>query len=219
MVDHRTFVAWTPDPWGGDRHGREVLDLLKRHGLRPHHYLLDFGCGSLRVGRWLIEYLKASRYFGIDSEKWLVDAAREHEIPADVWEAKNPRFDYNAEWDVNAFGIEFDYILISDVFLHAAHWQIEKMLSNVALALAPDGVCLADIMIPEEIVGGNPTEDYMGTDWQYPEGASIVRIAPHNPNCLVVRAAEYGLTCEAVDVVKRGPSPLHWFKFTRVAAQ
>jgi len=208
-TDHRKFVAWTPDPWGEDRHGREVLELLQRHGLKSYHYLLDFGCGSLRVGRWLIKYLDAGRYFGIDPEEWLVEAAKEQEIPADIWEAKRPLFDYNAEWDVNAFGVEFDYILISDVFLHAAHWQIEKMLAGVAKALAPDGMCLADIIFPEEYRA--EAVDYAGEEWQYPH------IAPHTPERLPEFAAKYGLICETVDVVERGPCPLHWFKFTRAS--
>lgn len=215
MIDHRTFVAWTPDPWGEDRHGREVLELLQRHGLKPNHYLLDFGCGSLRVGRWLIEYLNADRYFGIDPEKWLIEEAKAKEIPAEVWETKSPSFDYNTEWLMDVFGgVEFDYVLISDVFLHAAHWQIENMLYGVAKSLAPNGVCLGNIILPEE--SSSVKEDYTGEEWQYPEGNSTVRIAPHHPSCLADPAAKYGLTCEAVDVVERGPSPLHWFKFTRV---
>ena len=213
MVDHRTFVAWTQNPWDGDRHGREVPELLKRHGLKPSHTLLDFGCGSLRVGRWLIEDLDADRYFGIDPEKWLIEAAKEHEVPAEVWEAKRPRFDYNAEWNVNAFGLKFDYILISDVLLHAAHWQIDKMISGVAKTLSPDGVCLGDIIIPDENTGCR--EHYTGDEWQYPSGSSPVYTAAHYPECLTEPAAKYGLTCEAVDVIERGPCPLHWFKFTQ----
>lgn len=213
MVDHRTFVAWTQDPWGADRHGRDVLELLVRQGLKSSHRLLDFGCGSLRVGRWLIEYLDADKYVGIDPEKWLIEAAKEHEIPAEVWEAKRPRFDYNAEWNLDVFDVKFDYVIVSDVLLHAAHWQIDKIICGMAAVLTPDGVSLGDIIIPDENTGCK--EHYTGDKWQYPEGSSPVYIAAHYPECLTTPAAANGLKCEAVDVIRRGPCPLHWFKFTR----
>ena len=215
MVDHRTFVAWTPNPWDGDRHGKDVLELLVRHGLKPSHRLLDFGCGSLRVGRWLIEYLDADKYMGIDPEKWLIEAAKEHEVPAEVWEAKRPRFDYNAEWILNVFGFSFDYVVVSDIAVHAAHWHINKIIQGMASVLAPEGIGLVNIIIPDESTPCR--EHYTGDKWQYPEGASPVFTAAHYADCLTVPAAANGLKCEAVDVVNRGPCPLHWFKFMQEA--
>lgn len=45
-------------------------DLLIDHfislGLQPHHVMVDYGCGSLRVGRHLVDYLEANKYWGLD---------------------------------------------------------------------------------------------------------------------------------------------------------
>ena len=46
--------------------GRAVLDLLVQDGLRPSDRALDYGCGSLRIGRHLIDYLDPDRYTGLD---------------------------------------------------------------------------------------------------------------------------------------------------------
>ena len=207
VVDHRQFVAWTINPWDGDRHGKEVPELLKRHGLKPSHSLLDFGCGSLRVGRWLIEYLDADRYFGIDPETWLIEMAKLEEIPAEVWEAKRPTFDGNGDWKLDVFSVKFDYILISDVLLHSAHCQIDKVISGIGEALAPGGMCLIDIILPDETTICK--YHYEGDEWQYPH------VASHPPECLIEPAAKYGLKCGEVEMIHRGPCPLHWFKFTR----
>ena len=81
-LSHRAFVAQgTPNPWSVND-GQDMLKLLKRHGLKPSHRLLDFGCGSLRVGRWLIKYLNRGRYFGIDPNTWLIEAADQCREPS-----------------------------------------------------------------------------------------------------------------------------------------
>jgi hypothetical protein len=40
-------------PWC---HGRGVADYLISRGLQTNHNLLDFGCGCIRAGIWLIGY-------------------------------------------------------------------------------------------------------------------------------------------------------------------
>lgn len=200
MIDHRAFVAQgIPDPWGVND-GKDVLELLKRHGLRPAHRLLDFGCGSLRVGRWLIEYLDAGRYFGIEPNVWLVEMARREEISTKAWKAKRPTFDGNEEFNLGVFGAKFDYVVISSVLLHAADWQIGKIIRGVGDVLTRDGVGLGDILYAPH---------YSGAEWLYPA------IAGHSPDCLIIPAAGSGLGCEAVDVIEECGLSFHWFKLTR----
>ena len=43
-----------------------LIDHLVSLGLQPQHVFVDYGCGSLRVGRHLIEYLDAQKYWGLD---------------------------------------------------------------------------------------------------------------------------------------------------------
>jgi SAM-dependent methyltransferase len=44
----------------------ELLDILLTHGLKPEHVVVDYGCGSFRLGKALIEYLAPTHYWGLD---------------------------------------------------------------------------------------------------------------------------------------------------------
>src|SRR5581483_4229554 len=44
----------------------ELLDILLTHGLKREHVVVDYGCGSFRLGRALIEYLAPGGYWGLD---------------------------------------------------------------------------------------------------------------------------------------------------------
>lgn len=39
---------------------------IATYGIRPEHRLLDYGCGSLRIGSHFISYLNARKYVGMD---------------------------------------------------------------------------------------------------------------------------------------------------------
>jgi SAM-dependent methyltransferase len=53
--------------------GATQFRLLTTLGLREHHSLLDFGCGSLRAGRLLIPYLLPGRYYGLEPNRCLIE--------------------------------------------------------------------------------------------------------------------------------------------------
>ncbi|MBL8708853.1 MAG: hypothetical protein JNL25_06645, partial [Rhodospirillaceae bacterium] len=48
------------------REHSELLDYLLRYGLQPSDVAVDYGCGSLRLGRALIDYLDPGKYWGVD---------------------------------------------------------------------------------------------------------------------------------------------------------
>lgn len=52
--------------------GSEDFAALLALGIKAHHRVLDFGCGSLRVGRWLIGYLTQGQYWGLDPSERLI---------------------------------------------------------------------------------------------------------------------------------------------------
>ena len=49
--------------------GREQLGYLQRAGLRPTSTLVDIGCGVLRAGYWIIGFLNANSYCGIEPHR------------------------------------------------------------------------------------------------------------------------------------------------------
>jgi len=48
------------------REPTELRDILVHYGLKPHHVVVDYGCGSFRLGKALIEYLEPGKYWGLD---------------------------------------------------------------------------------------------------------------------------------------------------------
>jgi len=76
---------------GYEEAGRVVLERLVADGLTPEQRVVDYGCGSLRIGRHLIAYLAAERYLGLDLTDRFWKAGLET-IERDLIAAKSPRF-------------------------------------------------------------------------------------------------------------------------------
>src|SRR5258705_9481939 len=86
------YMAFVGPPTQYDFMGATQFRLLCTLGLRSHHSVLDFGCGSLRAGRLLISYLDKGKYFGIEPNMWLIEKAIENQIGRDLIRIKNPQF-------------------------------------------------------------------------------------------------------------------------------
>jgi SAM-dependent methyltransferase len=134
------------EPWhrsavGGmwDEIGPMQRDFLVSQGLKPHHTLLDIGCGSLRGGVHAIRYLEPGRYCGIDRNGELLRCAREIELPAQGIEAREPRLLQNEAFEFWRFETEFDFALAQSVFTHLPFNSIMRCLVEAARVLKPGG--------------------------------------------------------------------------------
>jgi SAM-dependent methyltransferase len=159
---YSAYVGW---PQFYDLMGASQFRLLTTLGLREQHRVLDFGCGSLRLGRLLLPYLLPGNYFGIEPNQWLVEDAVRQEIGAEYLRMRRPRFSHNSDFRVDGFGTTFDMIVAHSVFSHSGRDLIEPALANFRAALAEDGIILATFMHQ-----GTPgfEEEYTGTGWIYP---------------------------------------------------
>ena len=119
--------------------GREMAEYLIHRGLRPSHYLLDFGCGCIRAGIWLIAYLDEGHYFGLDAHLQSLEAAVKYEIPLHNLEGKRPRLLHTNTFDLDYFQRTFDIILAHSVLQHLTERQLGTALRNVASSLSPSG--------------------------------------------------------------------------------
>ncbi len=154
--------------------GAIVFRRLLELGLREDHSVLDFGAGSLRVGRFLITYLATDRYCGIEPNTWLVEAGLSY-MGSDIVEIKQVQFSDNADFDLDVFGRTFDYILISSILMHASHTQMRKIFDTAARALAPGGMIVGDYRSTQQRGSGG---DYLGDAWVYPH------LTWHNASCI-----------------------------------
>jgi SAM-dependent methyltransferase len=159
------YTAYVGPPGQYDAMGATQFRLLTTLGLREHHRVLDFGCGSLRVGRLLLPYLQPARYYGIEPNVWLVEDAISHEIGQGQIRLKQPILRSNADFSSDGFGVTFDFILAHSVFSHAGRDVIGPALAGFRRNLADRGIVLATFVVAE--ASGSP--EFAGNGWVYPQ--------------------------------------------------
>lgn len=181
---YRAFVGPT---YRYDLIGAQQFALLYLLGLRETHRLLDFGCGSLRLGRMAIPYLLEGRYFGIEPEAWLIEDGFARELGEDARRVKAPRFDHNTDYRTDVFGTPFDYIIAQSIFSHTGEAASRRALQSFKGSLAPGGLIVVNWMVGEE----QPQFDPDTSDWVYPECVTF------RPERIERIAAEAGLAIRA----------------------
>ncbi|TWT61769.1 hypothetical protein [Rubinisphaera italica] len=83
--------------------GRQQFIELLAAGLLPESRVLEFGCGCLRIGYWLIRFLDPECFYGIEPAKNRVDHGQEYLFSPAMLAEKKPQFDYNAVFDSSMF--------------------------------------------------------------------------------------------------------------------
>ena len=191
QVAHRNYVAHNANY----ETGVTVFQVLLDQGLSSTDKVCDVGCGSLRVGRYLITHLEHGNYYGIEPNQWLVDAALEHEVGT-LTEVKLCHFANRDDFDIaQAFpDVGFDLVLISSVLAHASHEQMRQALVHA--------MKVATTTIFDTVPNGGP--DNTG-GWQYPQ------VASHYDGC--VNEASMGLgVLTKLDI---GPFGEQWWKLDK----
>src|SRR4030095_5999432 len=94
---------------------------------------------------WAIHFLNAGCYFGIEPHTGRL-ALGHHLLEPGVLEAKRPRFDSHAEFDLTVFGQTFDFIMADSIWTHAANGQIETMLDSVMKVMHERSILLAGFL-------------------------------------------------------------------------
>jgi SAM-dependent methyltransferase len=108
--------------------GKDYFNFLKER-IKKDDKILDFGCGTLRLGIHLIQFLNSGRYFGIDSDQESIDICEKYEIPLNDLNKKNATFAYNDEFILP--DIKFDVIFAAAVFIHLPKKSFEIFLENL----------------------------------------------------------------------------------------
>ena len=173
--DH--YRAFVGPPAQYDLMGGVQFALLLALGLRDTHRLLDFGCGSLRAGRLFIPYLNKGQYYGVEPNSWLIDDAIERQLGRSITETKSPNFFHFDDFQVDACGSQFDYIIAQSIFSHCGPDLVSAALASFARCLAPNGLVAATFVPPETTRGREVHRDgwlYPGC-WSY-SPASVLRL-------------------------------------------
>ena len=158
ILSEQTFLGFPAADF--EKAGREQLIYMLSAGLNPDSKVVDVGCGVLRAGYWLIHFLDADCYFGIEPHKGRLEMGVNDILEPEVLAAKRPRFDTNAHFDTSVFGEEFDFFLAYSIWTHASKRQIQAMLDSFLRDSKDDGTLLASYL-----PAGWKRPDYKGDTW------------------------------------------------------
>jgi SAM-dependent methyltransferase len=191
----RHYRAFVGPPNRFDFMSATQFSLLFANGLRDHHRVLDFGCGSLRLGRLLIPYLQEGCYFGIEPNRWLIDDAIERELGADIVRKKRAVFSYRDDFDCASLGVSFPFIMAQSIFTHCGPDLFHRLLRNFRPVLEPDGLILFSYLRISDQAAVLPKDG-----WHYPESV------PYTETQIALFLEEAGLTGIAIPWYHPGAS-------------
>jgi hypothetical protein len=140
--------------------GREQLVALLQEGLNPESKVLEIGCGCLRIAYWLVRFLDAGCYHGIEPARQRVEYGLQYLFTSDEARLKQPRFHFNPNFDSSVFSTQFDFFLARSIWTHACKRQIEATLDSFIRDSKPDGIFLTSYLPAH-----SAEDDYQGDHW------------------------------------------------------
>ena len=205
--------------------GREQLIALLGEGLLPESKVLEFGCGCLRIAYWLVRFLDPGCYHGIEPARNRVESGLDYLFTPQERAIKQPRFDFNADFDSSVFGVPFDYFLARSIWSHASKRQIEAMLDAFQRDSKPSSIFLTSYFpvdppdpgyrarVAAEFARQRHQGDYRGDDWVGTSHESdTLGVVQHSTAWIVERCSRRGLAVtELPEIDCDGQS---WLKIT-----
>jgi ABC-type polysaccharide/polyol phosphate transport system ATPase subunit len=134
-------LTWHRLASGGrwDEEGAWIFDFLQRHGLRPEHYLLEVGCGSLSAASRLLRFMEPSHYWGFEKSIELFIAGSQVELPRAGVKPELGHFIVNDDFDLSEALHPFDLAIAGSLFRRLPLNSIARCLAAVVGKLTPGG--------------------------------------------------------------------------------
>ena len=143
--------------------GRARFEALRSFGIEPHHCVIDFGCGPLKVGVHFIHYLLPRRYVGLDINEALLRSGF-NRLPPGLVEARRPYLAVITEPRLRKLRrAEADWIVCTSVIMHVPPRHLARLFDRLCgLAVARTRLVLT-FDCAAEIQQTGPLS------WAYPE--------------------------------------------------
>jgi SAM-dependent methyltransferase len=124
---HRDIVGGR---WGET--ARIQMAILRDAGLRPHHRLLDIGCGSLRLGHLAVPFLDPGHYWGTDASLALMLRGYEVEL-TDKSRLPPAQLIEDSDFVLPGIPDSIDYAIAFGVFTHLPDPALSACLHSLRL--------------------------------------------------------------------------------------
>jgi cyclopropane fatty-acyl-phospholipid synthase-like methyltransferase len=141
-TQRRHGLVGPADLWAMKR--RFQFEFLTSRGLRPEHRLIDVGCGALRGGIPLIEYLDTGHYTGIEARAAVLDEGRKELAEAGL-EHKRPLLIQATDPAQVELDAPFDVAWAFMVLIHMTDEIVDACLGLVASGLTEAGEFYANV--------------------------------------------------------------------------
>ncbi len=132
----RAALVGDPERWEAQR--RFQFEFLTSRGLAPSHRLLDIGCGALRGGIPLIEYLNTGRYTGIEARAAVLDEGAK-ELAESGLEHKRPVLINASDPAQVHLAAPVDFAWAFMVLIHMPDEIVDGYLALIAKSLSESG--------------------------------------------------------------------------------
>jgi ABC-type polysaccharide/polyol phosphate transport system ATPase subunit/SAM-dependent methyltransferase len=134
-------LSWHRLATGGnwDDHGRWVDEFLRRHGLRPEHYVIEVGCGSLAAAARLLPYMEQNHYWGFEKNMELFNAGVQIELPRMGVAPERGHFIVNDDFDLSSAPHVFHLAIASGLLRRLSLNGTARCMASVVKKLAPGG--------------------------------------------------------------------------------
>ena len=125
------------------------VDTLKSFGLRPEHQVLDIGCGVMRLGMRLIEFLDDDHYAGIDPLPDYIRVSKRY-LKEVIESEKTCQLVCDGDFRFDVFNRKFDFAIAHSVFTHLSFADIERCLKSLKQVMSPGGRLLFTFCLGED---------------------------------------------------------------------
>lgn len=111
--------------------GTNYFDLAIQYGLKPEHTCVDYGCGSLRVGQHLIDYLQPEKYLGLDIVSDFYEAGKSL-LSKQILGTKKPQFKTINPTSIKTANMQApQFILSFAVLKHVPPNELDAYFGNI----------------------------------------------------------------------------------------
>lgn len=137
-----------PDFDKADADGKAWIKYLEDFGLNQQSRVLDYGCGSLRLGKSMINYLEDKKYVGVDISDHFYSLGIQNYLTPETADKKQARFfvidseEFNSELKEE----KFDFIYSQWVMMHVCPEELEHYFRNILSKLDDEGQFFFDFI-------------------------------------------------------------------------